>query len=753
MDFKEDSAISLFDNPVKQITFIKESRIIRQDKISNKKQHQGKNPQVKKTKQKKIEVTNLNKVAALPIKKEVNGKNKKQKHHMAVDNVIVIKPKLKTQLQMMFNNLSKIMKKEGFFIETNQSYEQIVVMKDYNVQIDGYKDQKHQLSVRAIIGNWKEFRSIIASNPNEFVFVKSVFTQWCRDTVNNYNVTEEVQATYDKFMSTENVDKRIYKFLQTLDTRLIQAWKKPTKQPKGFLNKGTQIYDLWQQEAQEIHHIEQIESELNFESYEQTFPLARSINRKFSIYIGPTNSGKTYQALNELAQGETGAYLAPLRLMAAEGQEALKERGVISNLITGEEKHILPNATHTSSTVEMCQLNKVMDVAVIDEIQMIADPSRGWAWSQAMIGVSARHVVLVGSEEALPFIIPVLDELGEEYEIKNFERKTPLHTRDPLWRLQDLREGDCVVVFSRKMALEMKNNIEGFGKKCSVIYGNLSPEVRRAEAAKFKSGENPILVATDAIGMGLNLPIQRLFFSTLEKFDGFDTRNLTISEIKQIAGRAGRYGFANSGDVGILFDNSHESKNLLHRAVYLGYEKAHDTRIPIAPNLNQIKTICEVIGKEDLYSALIFFKEKLIRNHDYYKTANLDSMIEIASLLKSKKLELSTGFTYSCVPIDLNSDVHVKFFYRWLNNHTHETTNIAPPLPDVIDYQKSDSYSLYEAENYVKLCMSYRWLHYKYPEVYDEAELVAANAKKANNYIEKALNKHILITKNPKFKR
>ena len=755
MDFNEASAISSFNTIGEQKEYTKESRIKRNKAIKTKQFYHSQNPKAQQDKVikqdvKKEEVQNLNNPNQMP--KQEAQKNKK--HHKAkmLDHS-GIKPKLKTQLQMMFNNLAKVMKKEGIFIETNQSYEQLSVMKDYNVQITGFKNKKHQLSVRAVIGQWRQFKSIVSANPNEFSLIKHEFTQWCRDTINTYDANLQVQSAFDKFLTTENVDRRIVKFLPNLENKIIQAWKKPTKQPKGFISKGNQIYELWYQEAQEIHHIEQIENELNLESYEQTFPLARSLNRRFSIFIGPTNSGKTYNALNELAKGETGAYLAPLRLMAAEGQEALFERGIVANLVTGEEQHILPNATHTSSTIEMCHLNKVIDVAVIDEIQMIADPSRGWAWSQAMIGVSAKHVVLVGSEEALPFIIPVLDELGEEYEIKNFERKTPLHTREPLWRLQDLREGDCVVVFSRKSALEMKNAIEGAGKKCSVIYGNLSPEVRRAEAAKFKSGENPILVATDAIGMGLNLPIQRLFFSTLEKFDGFDTRTLTISEIKQIAGRSGRYGFANSGDVGILFDSSHESRDLLHRAVHLGYEKAHDTRIPIAPNLNQIKTICSVIGKEDLYSALIFFKEKLIRSHDYYKTANLDSMIEIASLIKSKKLDLATGFTYCCVPIDLNSDTHVKSFYRWINNHIQGNINPAPSLPEVLSYQKTDSYSLYEAENFVKLCMSYRWLYYKYPDVYKEVELVSVNAKKANDYIEKALNKHITISKNPKWRR
>lgn len=746
-----DSALIVPIQKTDQKEYTKESRLKRNQVINNKNFYHKQNP---KAQQAHPSAKTDSKLEEQPLNNSsVSQKSKKPKTNKPTQSQPEIKPKLKNQLQMMYNNLAKIMKKEGLFLETNHSFEQITVMKDYNVQIMGQKNKKHQLSVRAIIGNWKEFRPLVSANPNEFSSIKTAFNNWSNDVENKFNPSEEVQNTYDKFISTEGKDKRIHKFLPSLDNKLIQIWRKPTKQPKGFLSKGHQVYDLWYQEAQEIHHIEQIEDELNLQSYEQTFPVARSLNRKISIFVGPTNSGKTFHALNELAKGKTGSYLAPLRLMAAEGQEALADRGIISNLITGEEQHLLPGATHTSSTVEMCPFNKIIDVAVIDEIQMIADSSRGWAWSQAMIGVSAKHVVLVGSDESLPFILPVLDELGEDYEITTFERKTPLNTRDPLWKLHDLKDGDCVVVFSRKNALEMKNAIEGAGKKCSVIYGNLSPEVRRAEAAKFKSGENPILVATDAIGMGLNLPIQRIFFSTLEKFDGTDTRPLTVSEIKQISGRAGRYGFSKAGEVGVLFDNSHNSKNLLHRAIYLGHEKATDTRIPIAPNLEQIKTICSVIGKDDLYSALILFKEKLIRNHDYYKTANLESMIEIASLLRPKKLDLNIGFNYSCVPIDLNSDLHVKSFYSWINNHLKEQANPVPPLPDVLTNQKTDSYSLYEAENYVKLCMSYRWLYYKYPEVYPDIDVVSEYAKKANDYIEKALNKHIAISKGPKSRK
>lgn len=768
-------------------TFIKESRITRKDKIDKKQEFHRKHPKsiayyqnLEKSntiiingentfilEQNMDDLEALQSVEKLEnitsttpekthkvFRKHSHRRNKSTNNTTSknVDSTPGLSIKTKNNLQLMFHNLVKHYKKEGIFLDNKNGYHDISVMKDYNLTTT-IGETKTTLTLRAIVGKYPNLKDIVIQHGTHFAPLKKDFQTWWNTTSNNYHPHDELNKKLSSVFNFYNQDERIKKFIPKLEEKLILTLKKPTKQPHGFIDKIEQIDMHWAEEAQEIMHIEEIENQLKFSSYEESFPLARTMKRKFSIFVGPTNSGKTYSALNELSKSRTGAYLGPLRLMAHEGRESLFERGIIANLITGEERIEIPSATHVSSTVEMCNMNKMVDVAVIDEIQMISDNSRGWAWSQALVGVPAKHVVLVGSEEALPFILPVLKSLGEEYEIKRFERKTPLKTHEALWRLKDLREGDCVVAFSRKSALEMKNAIEATGKRCSVIYGNLSPEVRRSEANKFKSGENPVLVATDAIGMGLNLPINRLFFSTLEKYDGITTRLLNISEIKQIAGRAGRYGFANYGEVGLLFEDNQHLHNLLHKAIYSGYDTAADTRIPIAPNLKQIQTICNTLGKQDLYSALIFFKEKMIREHDLYKTANLETMIEIASLIKNKNLSLATGLNYSCVPIDTGSDTHLKSFFKWMNAHMQNKHNMAPELPDVISYRKNDSYSLYEAENYVKLCMAYRWLHYKYPDNYPEIDVVTERAKLTNHFIEQALHKHIVISKNPRWKR
>ncbi len=663
-------------------------------------------------------------------------------------NTIPEDKKLKNNSQLMFDALSKHYRKENIYFNNSKGYEHILVFRNYTVSTSLYT-KKETLTIKVKIGEFNLKKSVI-KNHTKFSQIKSEFEYWLQHATKDINPKEALDKEISHIFSLYKNEENINLFLPKLEEYIIAKLKKPSKQQEGYIESLNSIKHSWLEEAKEISYIDTIEEKLNLSLYEESFPLARNLGRKFKIFIGPTNSGKTYNALNALAEANKGVYLGPLRLMAHEGKDSLTERGVVTNLITGEERVEIVGATHNSSTIEMCSMNNIVDVAVIDEIQMIADENRGWAWSQALIGVPAKEVILVGSEEALPYVLPILEHLKEEYEIVRFERKNELKQISHLPKLRQLKPGDCIVVFSRKNALEMKNAVEAAGHKCSVIYGNLSPEVRKKEAAKFKEGENQILIATDAIGMGLNLPINRLFFSTLEKYDGVSNRLLTISEVKQIAGRAGRFGFSNHGEVGLLFDDNALWRNHLNKAIYSGYEEAIDKRIFIAPNLMQLQTICHTIEKDELYSSLIFFKEKLIKEHSLYKTANLDDMLEIAKLIRKKPLELSMALNYACLPIDPSSELHMRYFFSWLSSHIENNIVQVPNIPDVVLDKKNDSYSLYEAENYVKVCMAYRWLHYRYPQIYPYLDEVTENAKITNEYIEYALTRHIFMNQRKK---
>ena len=163
--------------------------------------------------------------------------------------------------------------------------------------------------------------------------------------------------------------------------------------------------DLWEHAVTELDTLEGLHSELAFQGYPGTFETARMLQRSVSLYVGPPNSGKTHAAFERLAQAHDGAYLAPLRLLALEGRDRLVGRGVACSLLTGEENVPAPGARLVSSTIEMVGTNRPIDLAVIDEAQMIFDSSRGWAWTQAIVAVPANEVIVICSAYAVPAIV------------------------------------------------------------------------------------------------------------------------------------------------------------------------------------------------------------------------------------------------------------------------------------------------------------------------------------------------------------
>lgn len=272
------------------------------------------------------------------------------------------------------------------------------------------------------------------------------------------------------------------------------------------------------------------------------------LHRQFVLHVGPTNSGKTHDALEELMRASTGVYLAPLRLLALEVGEKMRDHGIRSSIVTGEEQDMMEADTHFSGTVEMLDINREYDVAVIDEAQMIANEDRGGAWTRAILQVRASVVHVCMSPEALDMVFQLLDLTPNSTRIIRHERATPLNVAASTWD-GGFRQGDAHICFSRRQVLELAGTFERAGHRPAVVYGGLPWRARRREAAKFLGGEADVLVATDAIGMGLNLPIRRVVFHQTHKFDGRGERQLTDLEIRQIAGRAGRYGMYAEGEV------------------------------------------------------------------------------------------------------------------------------------------------------------------------------------------------------------
>ena len=286
---------------------------------------------------------------------------------------------------------------------------------------------------------------------------------------------------------------------------------------------------------------------------EMEFAEVRELRRHFIFHIGPTNSGKTFQALERLKEAACGVYLGPLRLLALEVYERMNEMGVPCTMRTGQECIEEENSRVTASTIEMADFDENYDIAVIDEAQLVADTDRGHSWTKAVLGLRAEEIHICMSPAAEQVICHLVGLCGDDYEVRRYERKTELICEDrPFVFPDDVREGDALIAFSKKSVLDVAGRLEEAGVSSSVIYGSLPPEIRRRQTRLFNRGKTKVAVATDAIGMGLNLPVRRIVFLQADKFDGTSRRPLRTPEIKQIAGRAGRYGIYDKGYVSAM---------------------------------------------------------------------------------------------------------------------------------------------------------------------------------------------------------
>lgn len=397
--------------------------------------------------------------------------------------------------------------------------------------------------------------------------------------------------------------------------------------------------------AREDSRLRRLRDQVGFGAYIEKFTAARRMNRRILFHMGPTNSGKTYAALKALAEAQTGTYLAPLRLLALENYETLLERGLKAGMVTGEEVLGEENPTHTARTIETADLMHPIDVAVIDEIQMVSDPDRGWARTNALFGIPAKTVIVCGSDDALAYVRRAAEAANESLEVIAFERKTPLVLMDHPIPLEKVELGDAVVAFSRRAVHENREILVAAGHSVATIYGALSPEVRRAEAARFRSGEANVLVTTDAIGMGLNLgPLQRIVFSAVRKFDGVEERALTNSEIRQIAGRAGRHGHQEVGYVAATDETG--IKPLRTALGGAPTAPAADTRFFVRPDLIAINSVAEEMQTHSLREVLTHFARATFYAGSPFQSSALEEILEVARVVDRARLPIQEKFVF-----------------------------------------------------------------------------------------------------------
>lgn len=446
--------------------------------------------------------------------------------------------------------------------------------------------------------------------------------------------------------------------------------------------------------------VKRLEALTDLQKPAQLFPFTRAMKRKIICHLGPTNSGKTYAAIEELKRSANGVYCAPLRLLAQEMFDKLNGAGHSCALRTGEVTKMPKNENESengafdwnavpivSCTVEMLNMRKMFSVAVIDEIQMVADPQRGWAFTQALLGCNAETIYVCGEMAAKPLMEKLMEETGESVEFVQFDRLTPLQLQKPSSAPIKYEAGDCIVTFSRKSIFKLKDQIEQklahhkstIGKTVAVVYGALPAENRTIQANKFNedfSGVD-ILVASDAIGMGLNLythlfiynlviyiflsllllfrNIKRIIFDTLYKFDGTGLVPVPAQQIRQISGRAGR--FNTKHEIGLVTCSKTEEFSILENALNDTDPQPYK-QAGIAPTFEQIDRIRHEFAQFDLADILDAFTAfaKLPAQYFLSDMRAVRRLLELLRGLDLSSVNLEELFLFLSAPVKVDNE-------------------------------------------------------------------------------------------------
>eukprot|EP00981_Chlorochromonas_danica_P014848 scaffold9105_cov169-Ochromonas_danica.AAC.5 len=461
------------------------------------------------------------------------------------------------------------------------------------------------------------------------------------------------------------------------------------------------------------------------------YPHARLMKRKIYYHGGPTNSGKTYYAIQRLKEASAkhggGLYCGPLRLLALEIYDTLNRLGVPTNLITGQEKRILP---------------------VIDEIQMICDRHRSHAWTRVLLGLRAREIHLCGGLEAA--------EVESESLRGDYSK---------------VRPGDCIVAFSVAEIFAIRKQIETLTKlKCAVIYGQLPSETRSTQARLFNDDNSgyDVLVASDAIGMGLNLNIGRIIFHNTFKFAGPGiVEHIEPFHIKQIAGRAGR----KSSKFSVGKVTTWQEPDLAYVKAVMEWDipPINATGIfPSAPQLHEFitrlqqhqadrpatssdkengshiastvpTTLSQPVTDIQL-SAVIERFIGLSQTDPRYFICDTKSFSTITNWLHPIPMSLEDKFTFACAPANFKNSMTMTNLYQYAalyacGRPVPLNVRLNKALPrDLLSFRR-----LCDQHNTLEL---YLWLSNHFPTNFIERETCIYMKNYATNLIEKSLPAH-----------
>ena len=274
------------------------------------------------------------------------------------------------------------------------------------------------------------------------------------------------------------------------------------------------------------------------------------IKNKITAVLGPTNTGKTHLAIETMLSFDSGMIGFPLRLLAREVYDKIVKKTSLDKvaLITGEEKIIPSNAKYFLCTVESMPVDKQLDFVGVDEIQMCADHERGHIFTDRLLNLRGTKLTMLMGSYTIKNIISKLDD---DIEFINRNRLSKLSYAG-YKKISRIQRKTAIIAFSAEEVYAIAELIRRQKGGAAIVMGSLSPKTRNAQVELYQSGDVDFLVATDAIGMGINMDLDHVYFSNLKKFDGRKLRKLNLSEIGQIAGRAGRY--LNDGSFGITGD-------------------------------------------------------------------------------------------------------------------------------------------------------------------------------------------------------
>ncbi len=506
----------------------------------------------------------------------------------------------------------------------------------------------------------------------------------------------------------------------------------PRERIRGLLRKNPSVRELQRQKDAALSAERNLQSALLHavpEHYRDLYPLARRIHRHFFLHLGPTNSGKTYEGVLRLHSARKGIYLGPLRLLAAEQFETLNLSGIPCSLITGEEQIRVEGSHVQSSTVEMADLKTHYDIAVIDECQMITDRDRGGAWTDAILGLCADEIHACASPDAEALLVQIISECGDEITILRHERMVPLVVESEGFQFpESVRSGDALIVFSKARVHAVAAELKQRGFHVSLIYGALPPDVRRDQAERFHLGETDVVVSTDAIAMGMNLPIERVVFLENEKYDGDIVRPLSVSEIKQIAGRAGRYG---QYDVGYV--NAFGFKGTVAQALGRPFYPLTEAVIRFPDSLLGIPLpLTEIINK------WLAMKDK-----SYFSKASTARMAALAAMLENRHTDKHLLYRFLCIPFD---ETEQDLLSRWRAMYHAECTgthmDVLAELPAPVNPEDCTIQMLGRLEAAYRCCD----LYYNYARVFlPDPEPVLDEIGQRKSLISKGII-HILST-------